>query len=503
MIAPGRSHRAASALAAVVAAALLTSGTAPLSGAAAAPPASVRRLQHDLDTVLSAPALRAATWGVDVRSLSRHEPLFEANREKLLVPSSNMKIVTLAAAAERLGWDYTFETRVAAAGTIANGMLDGDLVVVGSGDPTIEDWAGDATRLFGDWAAQLKTAGVRAIGGRIVGDDRAFEDDGFGTGWAWDDLDRSYATPVGALQFNENTGQIVVAPGAREGAPAEISTRPPSATLAARNMVRTGARGTLLALASQRLPGSTMLDIRGSIPLGFSPVVRNVSVVNPTLYFVNHLRSVLVANGIEVRGPAVDINDMESPPARERITTIVTHRSAPLSELSGTMMRLSQNLYAETLLRALGAWAGTPTAAGGITAIRRVMDNWNVPAAAYEQADGSGLSRYNLVTADTFVSILTHVDGDARLRAPFRNALPAAGRDGTLENRMKGTPAQGNAQAKSGSLNNARALSGYVTSADGEPLVFSIIANNFGVPAEVVDKAIDTVVVRLAQFSRK
>ena len=127
----------------------------------------------------------------------------------------------------------------------------------------------------------------------------------------------------------------------------------------------------------------------------------------------------------------------------------------------------------------------------------------NPPPLGYSQVDGSGLSRYNIVTADTLVSVLSHVDGDARLRGPYRAALPAAGRDGTLENRMKGTPAQGNARAKTGSLTNAYALSGYVASADGEPLVFAIIANNFGVPAEAIDRVEDAIVVRLARFSRK
>jgi serine-type D-Ala-D-Ala carboxypeptidase/endopeptidase (penicillin-binding protein 4) len=505
MIGTRRSHRAASLLAAAVAASLLAGPAAPhLSGAAeAAPSAAVRTLQRDINALISAPGLDAGTWGIVTASLTRHETLFEANPRKLLIPSSNMKIVTLAAAAERLGWDYTFETRLAAAGPIAGGVLDGDLVAIGSGDPSFDDWDGAASTIFRDWAEQLKTAGVHAVTGRIVGDDNAFDDGGLGAGWAWDDLDRSYATSVGALQFNENTAQIVVTPGAQAGTSALVSFRPESAGLVLRDLVRTGARGTQPAVASQRLPGSTMLDVRGTIALGAAPIVRNVSVVNPTLYFVNQLRSVLVSSGIEVRGAAVDIDDAANPPVSERATPIVRYRSAPLSELAVTMMRLSQNLYAETLLKTLGAWSGTPTTAGGLAATRKVMETWGIPALGYSQADGSGLSRYNVVSAASLASILTHVEADPRLREPFRSALPAAGRDGTLENRMKGTPAQGNARAKSGSLTNAYALSGYVASADGEPLVFSIIANNFGTPPEVIDRIEDAIVVRLARFSRR
>src|SRR5204863_5899844 len=131
-----------------------------------------------------------------VRSLAANETLYELNGRRLLVPASNMKIATLAAAAERLGWDFSFETRLVANGSIADGVLDGDLVVIGSGDPSIDDWDGAATKLFRDWAEQLKSAGIKTITGRLIGDDNAFDDDPFGSGWAWDDLGASFATGI-------------------------------------------------------------------------------------------------------------------------------------------------------------------------------------------------------------------------------------------------------------------------------------------------------------------
>lgn len=488
-------------LAAVAAAGILAASlSVRIRGQAPAP--SVQTLHRDIDAAITASPLQAATWGIAVRSLARHDDLYALNARKLLIPSSNMKIVTLAAAAERLGWDYTYETRVAALGTVSAGVLEGDLLVVGSGDPTIENWAGDANVLFAEWAEALKAAGIHAVTGRLIGDDRAFADDGIGTGWAWDDLDRSYATKVGALQFNENTAQIRIAPGASAGADAVVTSEQRSAALVIRNLVKTTPRNGAVAISTARLPGTNTLDVRGTVALGTRSFVRNVSVVNPTVYFVNEAREALTAGGIEIRGPAVDVGDIPDPPDGARAVTIAVHRSPPLSELAATMMRLSQNLYGETLLRSLGVWAGTPTPAGGLAAIRKVMTDWNVPDAGYVQTDGSGLSPYNLASADTLAAILAHVDTDPRLRDPFRNALPAAGKDGTLENRMKGTPAQGNARAKSGSLTNARSLSGYVTSAEGEPLEFSIIVNNYGVPAEFADKAIDAIVVRLAEFRR-
>jgi D-alanyl-D-alanine carboxypeptidase/D-alanyl-D-alanine-endopeptidase (penicillin-binding protein 4) len=156
-------------------------------------------------------------------------------------------------------------------------------------------------------------------------------------------------------------------------------------------------------------------------------------------------------------------------------------------------MKLSQNLYAETFL----------AAAGGPPAVREELSRWGIEEGSVVVADGSGLSRYNIATAEAFVAILTHVYRDERLRGPYETSLPIAGRDGTLANRMKRTAAEGNARAKTGAFANARGLAGYVRTADGEPLVFSIMANNFGTTAEVIERAADAIVVKLAEFSRK
>jgi D-alanyl-D-alanine carboxypeptidase/D-alanyl-D-alanine-endopeptidase (penicillin-binding protein 4) len=145
---------------------------------------------------------------------------------------------------------------------------------------------------------------------------------------------------------------------------------------------------------------------------------------------------------------------------------------------------------------------GAATASAGRRLARETLQAWGVEDGGLIMRDGSGLSRYNYVTPQTLVTILAHVDRDDRLRGPFESALPIAGRDGTLERRMAGTPAEGNAHAKTGSIANARALSGYVTDADGERLVFSVIANNFETPASLIEQTSDQIVVRLAQFTR-
>ena len=183
---------------------------------------------------------------------------------------------------------------------------------------------------------------------------------------------------------------------------------------------------------------------------------------------------------------------------------IATHRSAPLSAVGETMMRLSQNLYAESLLLTVGARrGGVGTAEAGIAAVSDVLASWGVSPTEVLMADGSGLSRYDLATADAVVSILAHVYADERLREPFIATLPVAGRPGMLSTRMKGTAAEANVHAKTGSFTNARAIAGFVQTADGEPLVFSIMANNYGVPSSADDHVTDAILVAIAEFRRQ
>jgi D-alanyl-D-alanine carboxypeptidase/D-alanyl-D-alanine-endopeptidase (penicillin-binding protein 4) len=432
-----------------------------------------------------------------VKSLKDGETLYARNAGKLMMPASNMKIVTLAAAAERLRWDYTYETQLLAVGAIERGTLHGDLLVVGSGDPSIVTTDGMAARLFDAWADQLKMLGVRTILGRVIGDDDAFDDEELGFGWSWDDLPDDYAAGVSALQFNENAARVTITGGAWAGDAAAIDVTPAGTGLIIHNLLTTSAPDAPASIAMRRLPGSSRIDVRGTVPAGATPLTRVVSVDNPTLFAVTALRDALIARGIDVRGPAVDIDDMPHPPKRSDGVVLITYRSPPLSTLAVRLMKVSQNLYAETLLKTLGA-----SAAAGRMTVQAVLDKWGIPADELIQRDGSGLSRYDYVTADALVAILAHVDRDDTLRAPFEASLPIAGRDGTLANRMKGTAAEGNARAKSGSMSNVRALSGYVTSGDGEPLVFSILANNFETTADVINHATDAIVVRLAGFRR-
>jgi D-alanyl-D-alanine carboxypeptidase/D-alanyl-D-alanine-endopeptidase (penicillin-binding protein 4) len=235
---------------------------APKSASAPSHPASpaaraVPALQRDLDAILAQPALEHSYWGVLVRSLKTGETLYALNPRKLMLPASNMKIVTLAAAAERLGWEYTYETQLYAAGAIESGTLQGDLIVVGSGDPSMMER--DAEALFAEWAERLKSVGVRSVAGRVIGDDDAFDDNGLGFGWSWDDLPDDYAAGVSALQFNENAVRVTVSPGPAEGDWAGISVTPPGSGLTIVSAVATARATSTTSITERRLPASMRL----------------------------------------------------------------------------------------------------------------------------------------------------------------------------------------------------------------------------------------------------
>jgi serine-type D-Ala-D-Ala carboxypeptidase/endopeptidase (penicillin-binding protein 4) len=336
----------------------------------------------------------------------------------------------------------------------------------------------------------------------VIGDDNGFEEETLGLGWMWDDLPGDDGAGVGALQYNESAVRVTVTPGPSAGDAAGISVFPSGSGLTIVSSVTTSAAGAATSITTRRLPGSSRLQLDGTIASAAPSSTLTVSVDNPTQFFVSALRLALIANGIDVRGPAVDIDEVRDASSIGG-APIVSYQSAPLSALAVRLMKISQNQYAETFLKSVSSGPGiVPAAAAGWKAAAAIFERWGVPAGTLIQRDGSGLTRYDLVAPEALVAILAHVYRDPRLRGPFEASLPIAGRDGTLSNRMKGTAAEGNARAKTGSMTAVRGTSGYVTSADGEPLVFSILVNNYDTPATTITAAEDAIVVRLATFHR-
>ncbi len=465
-------------------------------------PRAERALASDLGRIFNAPVMEQGLWGVEIKSLDTGRVLYALNARKLMMPASNMKIVTLAAAAEALGWDYRFKTTLESDAEIVDGALKGNLVVRGGGDPTINSRGNRARALFDEWAAAIKAAGITRIDGNILADAGAFDGRGLGQGWSWDYLEAGYAAPSSALEFNENIATLTVRPGAKAGDFAQLEL-PPSTGLGLLHGVVTGEAETATRINVERVPGSNDLDITGSIAAGAQPATREVAVANPALYFAHALTLALIERGIPVRGIPVVFqrSPLLAPLPR---ATIVESQSPPLREIATTMMKVSQNLYAETLLKAIGAAGGTTgTAGAGRAAAEKIFGAWGIQPGSYVQADGSGLSRYDFVTAEMIVTLLERMHKDQKHHDAFLATLPIAGKDGTISTRMKNTRAEGNAVAKTGSISNVRALSGYVRTQDGETLVFSILANSFTIPAATVNWIADLAVEALANYTRR
>jgi serine-type D-Ala-D-Ala carboxypeptidase/endopeptidase (penicillin-binding protein 4) len=486
------------------AALMLVAGCA--AGAPAVAPRAVpraeRQLVSDLDHIFDAPVMSQTLWGIEVKSLASGRVLYTHNPRTLLMPASNMKILTLAVAAEALGWEHQFTTVLETAAPVQNGVLKGDLVVRGSGDPSINSRNGRAAALFDEWASALKQAGIVRIDGGIVGDDNAFDDAWLGAGWSWDYLQYGYAAPIGALEYDEDVAHLMIRPGARAGDPVFLELTPGSG-LRLFNRATTAAEGTRTAIDFARRVNDETLEVTGTIAIGGKPVTHDVAVVNPTVYFAQSLKDGLIARGIEVTGQALDADDILDAPAPAARRVLVESKSPPLRDIATVMMKISQNLYAETLLKAAGAAErGLGTAESGRVAARQVLERWGIPQTTYVELDGSGLSRYDYVTADMLVTILEHLFRDPKHHNAFVSTLPIGGKDGTIASRMKGTRAEGNALAKTGTIANVRALSGYVRTRDGETLAFSMIANNFTIPGPTVTWGMDLAVETLANYSR-
>jgi serine-type D-Ala-D-Ala carboxypeptidase/endopeptidase (penicillin-binding protein 4) len=463
----------------------------------------VRSLQADLAAIFAAPAVAQGLVAVEVTSLDHRDVLFRHNANRLLMPASNMKILTLAAAAERLGWDYAFTTTIRATGPIVNGVLEGDLVVRGTGDPTLNTRQVSPTPVLDAWADAIRAAGICRVAGRLVGDDDAFDDQAFGQGWSWDYLQDGYAAPIGALQVYEDTVAIAITPGEAVGDPVRAEFATPGSGWAIQNRAVTGAPGSSGTLTVQRLRGSTLVRVTGSMPATSQAMTRTLGVDNPTAYFLGLLAAALERRGITLAGGVADIDDLPPGSVGAEGRPIVEYRSPPLGEVARTLMTVSQNLYAETLLRAIGRVEGrAASAADGRAAVLGVLNAWGVPTGGVVMADGSGLSRYNYATADVLARVLQRMYDEPRHRQRWMDSLPAGGDPGTLQKRFVGTPAEGRVRAKTGSISNVRALSGYVLSAGGEQLAFSLLINNVTASSEEILHVIDAAVVRLAGFSR-
>jgi serine-type D-Ala-D-Ala carboxypeptidase/endopeptidase (penicillin-binding protein 4) len=478
--------------------ALLSCAKSPVANPSTSPGSPLEQLRRELTQATQTPGVQRGVWGIAVHSLDRNERLFEMQPGTLLVPASVAKLAAVATAAEAVGWNYQFETTLRVTGPIRDGVLTGDLLVVGSGDPTIGGRAGED---LSGWLAAVQAAGIRRIDGRIIGDDDAIEEPRPQLAWAWDDLGYPSGALFGALNYAENRMTVTVTPGMAPGAATALGVEPQAMSRSLANIVVTGVPGSPHQIWPEQRPGDPFLTIAGSIPAGALPVRLNVAVGNPTFWFASVLRNRLQAQGVDVTGDPWDIDDVRPPPDRSRAEVIFTHRSRPLREIVQPLLKESINLYAESIMRLNAPPGQVLTNDAALAGFGKRLAAWGVPTAAQQQVDGSGLSRRDTLSAETVLAVLRHMH-DASGASPFVTALPLAGVDGTLSERMKSTPGAGNVRAKTGTMSNIRSMAGYVKTRDGETLAFVAIVNNFEGTGAAANQALDAIAVRLASFSR-
>ncbi len=443
-----------------------------------------------LDQVFNDPSFHRAFWGVKVVSLDTGEVVYERNSHKLFVPASNMKILTAAAVLHLLGEDYVFQTPVTTSGRISGGVLKGDLVVVGSGDPTIgarftgdnpvNALSGDPWAVFAGWAENLKKLNILSIEGNIIGNDHFFEQVDFGDGWSWDDLNYAYSAGFGALQFNETSTYMEIRPGKEIGSSAKARLIPQLESMSVESSLQTVNPECEVKVSVSREGRKFFLS--GQVPSGTGIFYQAVALPSPTRYFLDMLRETLEKNGISITGKSMDCDDLDScHQAGERV--LFTHTSPPMKDILSVLLAISQNQDAETLFRLLDKKEQEKGDEGAVKTMEGLLSSMGVPPDAYEISDGSGLSRTNLLAPDTIVRVLQYMYRHDHGQE-FMEMLPESGVKGTIKGRMKGTRANEKVYAKTGTLSWVRALSGYLKTEKGETLAFSMLVNNYNQPRQ-------------------
>ena len=465
--------------------------------------------------VLDDPALADAHWGALAVDLQTGDTLFARNARRRFIPASNQKLFPTAAALVLLGPGFRYETALYLDGDLRDGLLQGDLVLRGAGDPTFgSDRFGDASLgVFHAWADSLRALGVTRVTGDVVGDDDVFDDRPYGLGWAWDDLTYGYGAEVSGLTFREGTVTLT-ARGTRPGGAAVLSWEPLlTPYVAFDDRTRTREAGTAVEEAYARELSGNRFTVATEVPAG-EVETEALAVHNPTRYAAHTLRLVLLDHGIAVEGTAADADERAEPLRYATMRRAASRRSPPLAAIVQETNRTSNNLYAEHLLRTLGArrYRGSEAEAGsaepgsaeaGVLALRPVLEAAGIDPASIQLIDGSGLSFMDRVTPLALVQLLAYLHGyaDPAVRDAFYDSLPVGGQSGTLAGRFQTGAAQGNVRAKTGYINGVRSLSGYVTTAAGHPVAFSLIANHYSAPTARVNAAQDAVVALLADYA--
>jgi len=471
----------------------------------------VERFRLRAEAALSAVGPDKGAWGVLVTDAATGEVLYSRNADGYFMPASNAKLFTTALALATLGPDYRVRTTVESSGTLdANGVLSGDLVLIGRGDSNLsnrkfpygkkEEREGPPEKVFAEFAGAIVAHGVKEVSGDVIVDDSMFQHEQFPSGWLVDDILWSYGAAISAITVNDNTFTLDLRSGVHEGDSARYEMGLASDFYTVENSVLTTARGTEEKLAVARDPGSHLVHLSGTMPLDAQPRRLTIAIEDPAEYAAGLLTRLLEARGVKIDGhsrarhaadPAVD------PAAPQMI--LAEHASVPLSDEIRLTNKNSENLHAELLL--LLAAHEKASARNYEVALKFASDFFKTVGIADGDvvlSDGSGLSRKDLITPRAVVQLL-HYAATQPWGELYRSTLPVAGEDGTLSDRMKNTPAAARVFAKTGTIGHGNALSGYATTFRGERLLFSILGNNNNLHAQDANKVIDAICVAMVE----
>ncbi|MEP6705332.1 MAG: D-alanyl-D-alanine carboxypeptidase/D-alanyl-D-alanine-endopeptidase [Acidobacteriota bacterium] len=479
---------------------------------------SLADLQSKIRGRLLAPELRRGQVGVKIVSLNTGKVVFEENAEKYFMPASNMKNFTVATAIEKLTPEFRFVTSVyAPSAPDSAGVVKGNLRIFGRGDVSISTSFSEGNYYKGldDLADKIAAAGVKRVEGDLIADESFFVGSPVPGEWEWDDLQWYYGAEISALPLNDNAIDLVVTPGP-SGYQCSVKVSPYNPVVRVVNQCVTSAAGTLRTLKIEKKIDRNIIEITGLLPVGNAGFTGSVTVSRPAELFVALLKERLAAKGIVITGQTRAVNSKpvgETGPSVE----IAKLESPPLSLIAQKTMKPSQNMYTETLLWTLGensrasstvpgggvAPASSATSADlGLSAVKRFLTEIGVAPDGIIQHDGSGLSRHNLITPAAVVQLYSYMGRRSRFSQAWRDSLTIGGVDGTLRNRFKGTKAAGNVRGKTGTIDQVSALSGYVKTAGGEELAFSMVVNGINETATRT-AVMDEIVVSLANFAGK
>jgi D-alanyl-D-alanine carboxypeptidase/D-alanyl-D-alanine-endopeptidase (penicillin-binding protein 4) len=464
---------------------LISAGPVPTASPQGAEPSVPTALRLALQAEVGRAQHAASELGVHVVELDTGETIYDFNADQPRVIASNTKLFTTAAALDAFGPGYFFETRFVLRGKVKNGVLEGDLGVVGGGDPHISgrDYGGDSYAAFRPWAQALRERGIYRVTGDIYLAHGLFSPPNIHPEWPRDQLTRWYEAPVDALSFSDDCILVRVWPGPSGGRP-RVELVPDVPILQIENTARTTPTSKGQQVIIHRV-GDTLI-VRGAIGRGSGPVETWVTIPDPVRYFGEGLRAALGEGGVAVGG---HLRPVEQLPVAiwERVGV---HRTDLLSVIQVTNKR-SQNFYAETLAKHLGAVrCGHGSWPEGVRAIGEFVRGIGVPAGSFKMSDGSGMSRENRFAPRHLTTLLRHMFFHPAGRE-YAQSLPFSGEDmGSWKRRMAVPPYRGNVLAKTGTLSGVSALSGYAKAVSGKSYAFSILCNRAGGDARLAQDRI-------------